>query len=237
MRGTSQLLALWRQVNVLTICLCVFFALLTDVSAQNVERGNFTGRLVTEWLDDGRNMKLVDTFGYESGDRTVWKVPGGTVVNGASIPQFLWSFIGSPFGDKYRKASVIHDYYCELRTRDWQRVHRVFYEAMLASGVDQGKAWLMYQAVNRFGPRWELAVRGGANCKRVNGKIDFSRCTLNTLSEKPKLIRPSSDPESIHNFIEEMKQAITLKRQRNWRLQSEEPSDCTATTGKSTGVS
>jgi hypothetical protein len=167
--------------------------------------GEFVGRLVTEWLDDGRNMKLIKSFGYQSSDKTVWKVPRGTVVNGASIPQFLWSFIGSPFGDKYRKASVVHDYYCESRSRSWKRVHQIFYEAMLTSGVDSSRAWLMYQAVLRFGPRWKLNSNK-SNCKRVNGKIDFTSCTRNSVSEKPRLVIPKSDPASIQKFLNEMKQ-------------------------------
>lgn len=193
----------WTSTSLIAVC--ILFGLITLATAQTEDHGTFIGRLVTEWLDDGRNMKLVDSFGYKSGDESVWKVPSGTVVNGASIPQFLWSFIGSPFGDKYRKASVIHDYYCETRTRDWRRVHKVFYEAMLDSGVTTGKAWLMYEAVNRFGPRWDVTAGGKATCKRVDGKIDFSSCTRNSLAEKPQLIQPAADPKSIQNFLDEMK--------------------------------
>lgn len=180
-------------------------------TAQATAGGQFQGRLVTEWLGDGRNMRLVDSFAYRSPDRETWEVPKGTVVNGASIPQFLWSFIGSPFGGKYRKASVIHDYFCEARNRDWRRVHRVFYEAMLDAGVERSKAWIMYQAVNRFGPRWEQQRQ---TCQRVNGKIDFSTCVRNAAppeSRKPAVTRanvrafidelkPNADPETLRSF-------------------------------------
>jgi Protein of unknown function (DUF1353) len=43
-------------------------------------------------------------------------VPAGAIVGGASIPQVFWSIIGGPFEDKYREASVIHDYYCEQKS-------------------------------------------------------------------------------------------------------------------------
>jgi Protein of unknown function (DUF1353) len=164
--------------------------------------GKFEGRLVAEWLDDGRNMRLIHQFGYLSPDRLRWNVPKGTIVNGASIPGFLWSFIGSPFGDKYRKASVIHDYYCENRTRGSSRVHRVFYEAMLDAGVSPGKAWLMYEAVKRFGPRWKLPK---TSCKRVDGKIDFASCTRNSATSQPIVTRPKITKRDVQDFIEEMK--------------------------------
>jgi Protein of unknown function (DUF1353) len=164
--------------------------------------GKFEGRLITEWLDDGRNMKLLGAFRYLSPDRLKWEVPEGTVVNGASIPQFLWSFIGSPFGDKYRKASVIHDYYCESRTRESGRVHKVFYEAMLDAGVNEAKAWILYEAVRRFGPRWTMPE---PTCQRVNGRIDFSKCTRNSLTSKPEVTQPKAGEADIQEFLRKMK--------------------------------
>lgn len=192
-------------LSLVTIC-----ALLAVVQASQASGGQFVGRLVTEWLDDGRNMRLINEFAYKSPDRLEWKVPKGTVVNGASIPRFLWSFIGSPFGDRYRKASVIHDYYCESRTRPAERVHKVFYEAMLDAGVDPAKAWIMYQAVYRFGPTWKVASR----CRRINGRIDFNSCTRNAAPTKPKVVRRRASPNDIKNFINEMKNSKYSKAAR-----------------------
>ncbi|OQS41908.1 DUF1353 domain-containing protein [Chromobacterium haemolyticum] len=109
----------------------------------------------TAWLPDGRRMRLTQPFGYVDKDNLPWPVPVGAIVDGASIPQVLWSLIGGPLEGLYRQASIIHDYYCDVRTRPWQAVHRVFYEAMLCSGVSEPKAKIMYYAVYRFGPRWE----------------------------------------------------------------------------------
>jgi len=50
---------------------------------------------------------------------------------------------------------VIHDWFCDRRNMPWERVHRVFYEAMLTSGVEAAKAKLMYLAVYYGGPRWD----------------------------------------------------------------------------------
>jgi hypothetical protein len=63
--------------------------------------------------------------------------------------------MGSPFVGKFRRATVFHDVECERRARPWQDVHRMFFDAMIEDGVDEAKAWLMYKAVNDFGPRWD----------------------------------------------------------------------------------
>ncbi|MBN3003455.1 DUF1353 domain-containing protein [Chromobacterium alkanivorans] len=110
----------------------------------------------TAWLDDSRRMRLTQPFGYVDKDNQSWPVPVGAIVDGASIPQILWSLIGGPLDGLYRQASIIHDYYCDVRTRPWQAVHRVFYEAMLCSGVFEPKAKIMYYAVYSFGPRWAV---------------------------------------------------------------------------------
>lgn len=109
---------------------------------------------LAEWLEDGRHMRLKRPFGYVEEGGGEWSVPEETVVDGASIPQAFWSLIGGPFSGPYRDASIVHDYYCDDRTRPWQDTHRVFYDAMRCSGVNAVRAKVMYYAVYRFGPRW-----------------------------------------------------------------------------------
>jgi hypothetical protein len=120
----------------------------------NSNFGCYFGRLVLEPLPDGRLMRLVEPFGFLDTEQKRWPVPSGAKVDGASIPQPLWSLIGGPFEGKYRDASVVHDYYCDVRTEPWRAVHRVFYNAMRASGVSEPRAKLMYAAVRFAGPRW-----------------------------------------------------------------------------------
>lgn len=120
-----------------------------------IDLGHFTGLPPqTEWLDDGRSMRLKHIFGYVSANGREWNVPINTVMDGASIPRVFWSLIGGPFEGLYRNACIIHDYYCDIRTQPWIDVHRMFYYAMLCSGVSSLKARIMYYAVYRFGPRW-----------------------------------------------------------------------------------
>lgn len=120
--------------------------------------GHFSGDLVLKVLPDGRNMELVQPFSYTDGRGISWPVPAGTRVDGASIPSPFWSIIGAPFTGRFRDLSVIHDYYCQTRSRHWKAVHRVFLDGMLARGVDAVQAQLMYLAVYRFGPRWDFDV-------------------------------------------------------------------------------
>ncbi len=131
-------------------------ALSTPVVASSL--GLFSGRVVAEWLtvSDGpdRDMRLVESFAFVDPAGTRWSVPVGAVVNGASIPRVLWTLAGSPFTGDYRRASVIHDYYCGVKSRPWQEVHYVFYTAMRADGVSERQAKAYYAAVYAGGPRW-----------------------------------------------------------------------------------
>lgn len=119
----------------------------------------FVGRVVAEWLPDGRKMRLLEDFGYYDDRGLRWDAPKGSIVDGASIPRIAWTPVGGPFEGLYRYASVIHDVACDQKDRPWQAVHEVFYSAMLAAGEDPLRAKVMYGAVYHFGPRWPLADR------------------------------------------------------------------------------
>ena len=126
----------------------------------------FIGRVVVEWLTEeaaDRTMRLVEDFAYRDPAGKVWRVPAGAEINGASIPAALYSIIGPPFVGDYRRASVLHDYYCRQRTESWKAVHKMFYDAARTGKVALLPAKAMYAAVLGWGPRWEqAATRGGA---------------------------------------------------------------------------
>ena len=137
-------------------------ALMLSSTTEATPHAHYEGLVVVEWLvhqGADRGMRLVETFAFidENGKR--WEVPAGHVVDGASIPRILWSSIGSPFVGDYRRASVVHDYYCDVKTESWRDTHRNFYDAMIAAGVSVSRARYMYAAVYAFGPRWNLFVR------------------------------------------------------------------------------
>lgn len=167
--------------------------------------GQFHGKVVTEWLPDGRNMKLLQSLNYVSPDGLSWPVPVGTVVDGASIPSVFWSVIGGPFEGLYRGPSVIHDFYCDSRIRKCSEVHRVFYDAMLTAGVGKKKAWLMYQAVARFGPQWK-DPRIDPKCLVVDEHYDFEKCARNAV--KPAVQTPKLGKSELLEFAKSIEKDV-----------------------------
>jgi hypothetical protein len=140
----------------LTLSFITTFLLSIDTASSDVggSWGRFVGTVKTEWHDDGRTMQLLDDFGYVDREGDVWKAPKGHKIDGASIPQVFWTFIGGPFEGKYRNASVVHDFECDVRRRQWRAVHRMFYAACRSGGTEARKAKVMFAAVYHFGPRW-----------------------------------------------------------------------------------
>lgn len=123
----------------------------------------YQGEVRTEWLVQekaDRDMKLLEDFSFTDSEGYTWKASKGDTINGASIPQFLWSLVGSPFTGDYRRASVIHDVACHKKEKPSRNVHRMFYEAMLADGFPEASAQQFYAAVRLFGPQWELDTKG-----------------------------------------------------------------------------
>jgi hypothetical protein len=103
----------WAHIAALTILVSAPTALSAD------QPPKFYGSVITTWLDDGRHMKLMQPFSFTDQRNVKWEVPAGAIVDGASIPQAVWTFVGGPLEGKYRKASVLHDWYCDRRTRPW----------------------------------------------------------------------------------------------------------------------
>lgn len=148
----SQRLISWYLVGL---------ALVSSVSAAHAEEctvrvGEYSGRVKAEWLTKTREMRLLEDFAFKDPECRVWAVPKGAIVDGASIPRVFWTVIGGPFDGPYRDGSVVHDYYCKVRTAPSEQVHEMFYHALLANGVDSNTAALMFYAVRWFGPRWEI---------------------------------------------------------------------------------
>lgn len=131
------------------VAICVFLS----AEALLAVKENCSGEIVAKWAEDGRTMTLKEDYVYLDPVGVKWTAPRGSIIDGASIPQFLWSLIGGPYEGRYRKASVVHDVACVRRTEPWQVVHRMFFNAMRCSGVGVAKAKAMYWAVYNCGPR------------------------------------------------------------------------------------
>jgi endonuclease G len=101
-------------------------------------------------------MTLLSELRYTDPTGAVWVAPAGSVVDGASIPRSLWSFMGGPFEGKYRNASVLHDVSYDQKSRPWQVCDEMFYNAMRCSGVSAVEAGTMYYGLRKFGRHWKV---------------------------------------------------------------------------------
>jgi hypothetical protein len=137
--------------------------------------GYYGGNVEARWENDGRTMTLLSELRYVDPDGVVWVAPAGSVVDGASIPRSMWSFMGGPFEGKYRNGSVLHDVAYDQHTRPWEQCDRMFYDAMRCSGVSAVEAKTMYFALYRFGRHWK---RPGAFAGAVAGLGDNVRRAL-----------------------------------------------------------
>ena len=117
--------------------------------------GYYSGYPETRWDPDGRTMTLLNELRYIDPQGTVWIAPAGSKVDGASIPKYLWSFMGGPFEGKYRNASVLHDVSYDQKKRPPAECDRMFYNAMRCSGVAPTEAKTMYYALYRHGRHWK----------------------------------------------------------------------------------
>jgi Protein of unknown function (DUF1353) len=132
--------------------------------------GYYSGAPITRWNPDGRTMTLLSELRYIDPKGVAWVAPKGSVVDGASIPRYLWSLMGGPFEGKYRNASVLHDVAYEERNRPWQDCDRMFYDAMRCSGVSVTEAKTMYYVLYKFGHHWKFPVKR-ARPVEVGGQI------------------------------------------------------------------
>lgn len=139
------------------LAILIAFSILSCTS-ENMEYGKFEGKVIVEWLDDengeDRKMKLLENFTYIDPNGKKWTAKKGYETDGASIPKAFWSLVGGPFEGGYRKAAVIHDWYCDSKSEPWKDVHRIFYYANRASGVNEFKSKVLYTAVLVGGPKW-----------------------------------------------------------------------------------
>jgi hypothetical protein len=150
------------------LCLGVTYSArcLAQASSSPKQRvGVFEGEVKLSPRSDGKTMTVLEKFSYNDGDTHQLDVQPGFITDGASIPRALWSLVGSPFsGGNYVKAAVIHDEGCVSHKYTWQVTAKMFYTAMLDSGMNTHYALLLYYGVRVGGPKWkfeQIAVSPG----------------------------------------------------------------------------
>jgi hypothetical protein len=145
---------------------------------------------------------LLERYEFVDPNGRSWPVPSETEVDGASILQIFWSVIGGPFEGRYRGPSIIHDYYCVTRSRKSSEVHAMFHHAMLCARVGTRRAFLMYEAVRRFGPSWLDPRPRPPQCDIATDDYDFDLCTVN--AEPPPVNIPAIGRSDLAAFVAEV---------------------------------
>jgi len=113
----------------------------------------FSCQPTVQFVGDGRSIRLCEPLIYRDRTGQQWYAPEGAVANGASVPRVFWRIM-PPLTGKYRRASIIHDWYCETRSRPSAEVHKVWCEMLVADEVIWWKRWPMCHMVRWLGPRW-----------------------------------------------------------------------------------
>ncbi|MET4045450.1 hypothetical protein ABIC03_007182 [Bradyrhizobium sp. RT6a] len=144
--------------------------------------GAFKGDFIFRWLIDGRKMELTSALVYTDPKGTTWEVPSGAITDGASVPRVFWTY-ADPFVGEHRNAAVIHDHYCETKSRSWTATHLMFYQAMRAAGVPEVRAKVLYSAVYYFGPRWGIGTASKGPGATQSLTTEQERAVLNGVEE------------------------------------------------------
>ncbi len=140
---------------IVAACLCTV--------AMSSDRAGFSGKVVVELLDAAefaQKLRLLEDFAFTDADGKVWLARKGGILDGESVPRELYTLGGLPFPADYRKAAVVHDYFCRVRTEPWRTVHRTLYHASVAEGVSETQAKALYAVVYAGGWRWESKESG-----------------------------------------------------------------------------
>ena len=186
-------------------------AWIRGASKQGNKWGHYSGYVEARWENDGRTMTLLSELRYSDPQGVIWVAPAGSVVDGASIPRSLWSFMGGPFEGRYRNASVLHDVSYDQKTRPHEVCDQMFYNAMRCSGVSAVDAGMMYYALRKFGHHWkapkaepvkvgEDIVARGEEVRRATpvsqGDLNATRDWIRTSDPSLQQINQRADAES-----------------------------------------
>ncbi|WP_162268416.1 DUF1353 domain-containing protein [Bradyrhizobium manausense] len=151
----------------------IAIAMILSVAFALPARAEFVGTLEFEpaGCKSTGQCLLVYDFGYIDPSGVGWQAKAGLKTDGASIPAWAQSIIGGAWDTEYLRAAVIHDHYCERTVRPRTATHRMFYNALIESGVSQAKALVMYYAVMVGSHMWINLMEGQpcsgiANCVR-----------------------------------------------------------------------
>jgi hypothetical protein len=180
----------------------------------NSKWGYYSDDPVTKWNPDGRTMTVVTELRYTDPNGVVWDAPAGSIVDGASIPRYLWSILGGPFEGQYRNASVLHDVAYGGKKRPWQDCDRMFYYAMRCSGVNAIEAKTMFYAVYRFAHHWKFPIKRAKPVKYEGGLVARGEEIPRAIPVNPAQINQARDwITSADPTLDQIEQRADAERQ------------------------
>jgi hypothetical protein len=119
--------------------------------------GKFIGLddLETAWPLPLKNVvELIHPISYIDDWDMTWIAPSKLLSDGKTVPPMFWWLVGSPLAPDTLPAALIHDHYCQAKSRPYQMVHRVFGDMLLDLDIPPIRRKLMSWSVRHFGPRW-----------------------------------------------------------------------------------
>ncbi|WP_299846379.1 DUF1353 domain-containing protein [uncultured Roseovarius sp.] len=129
-------------------------------------------------------FRLEKGLGFRDSAGREWVAPPETFTDGASIPEIFIPLIGKRRSRTFINAATIHDAYCghgneglaEYKSRHWEDVHRMFYDALVVNGTSKTKARIMFAAVYLGGPRWGDRSRDMSSVSRTHMVQEMEWC-------------------------------------------------------------
>jgi len=112
----------------------------------------FKSKLKVELADKAQSFILTQALVYDDGAYQI-TVKEGFDFDGATIPSWLWSIIGSPIGELYSRGACLHDALYASQGLKRAACDDLFYKAIRADGTGFIRAKLMYRAVRLAGSR------------------------------------------------------------------------------------
>jgi hypothetical protein len=162
----------------------------------------FSGLPETRWELGDRIMTLLKPFSYTDKKGKVWDVCEGAWINGATIPRALWSIVGSPYVGKYRRASIIHDFFVgegnndNVDYKERRKADKMFYRACRTDGIGKKMAVLLYIGVS---------VGSWASKKKFIGynkeKLEFSE---ELISQQQMLSADEAILQKYHHLVDQL---------------------------------
>jgi len=104
-------------------------------------RGDFIG---------DRKFKAVRPFVYHSKIGGTITVPVNFITDGGTIPKIFYPVIGSPWGGRFTRICIIHDYLCVVKTFSRIKTQKIFLEGLNILGVPFWKKPIMYGGVRAW---------------------------------------------------------------------------------------